>query len=153
MTTKTIASVRLALILTVTSAKAEIISVETAAGVIRVSSTLAPKMKAFIADIVANGFRGRIGCYAHGGHVPGSRHYSGNACDFETMRGVYPHPMLRNITAIAQQHGLRDGCSFRDCGHIDDGQQLARGHGRTRLASKGVQHADASFLIDRHGAR
>jgi len=127
MTTKTIASVGLALILTATAANAEIVKVETAAGTIQVSSTIAPKMQAFVADVVARGFKGRINCYARGGHVHGSRHYSGNACDFAQRGWGKTVAVMYRVADLAAKYGLRDGCTFKDCGHIDDGRPLQRG--------------------------
>jgi hypothetical protein len=32
--------------------------------------------------------------------------------------------------AIIARHGFRDGCSFNDCGHVDDGQPVR--HARRR---------------------
>ena len=60
------------------------IRVDTAAGPITVASHLASRFQALIADFVAHGYKPRrIGCLAHGGHVPNSRHYAGAACDFD----------------------------------------------------------------------
>jgi hypothetical protein len=33
---------------------------------------------------------------------------------------------MYHVAALAKKHGLRDGGSFRDWGHIDDGQRLSR---------------------------
>jgi hypothetical protein len=61
------------------------VTVATAAGIdITISKTMAPKMQAFIEDLVEMGYKPKtIHCYARHGHVRGSRHYSGNACDFD----------------------------------------------------------------------
>lgn len=110
-----------------------LVTVSTAAGIsVTVSPSFAPKITAFISDLVASGYKPRqIHCAASGGHVRGSRHYSGNACDFDQRGyGKTASPMY-HVAALARQHGLRDGGSFRDWGHIDDGEHLAR---RTRVA-------------------
>lgn len=109
-----------------------IVTVETAAGIpIRVAADFAEPIKAVIADLVARGIKPKqIHCLAHGGHVAGSRHYSGHACDFDFYRGCMgcSAKWTRHIGDIVARHGLRNGCSFGDCGHIDDGRQLARRH-------------------------
>jgi len=105
-----------------------IVTVATAAGIpIRVAASVASRFTGFIADLVANGYRpSHIGCYASGGHVPNSRHYAGAACDIDQRGwGKTAGPMY-HVAALAAKHGLRDGCSFRDCGHVDDGMNLRR---------------------------
>lgn len=107
-----------------------IVSVDTAAGIkIRVAADFAGPIKAVIADLVARGIKPKqIHCFATHGHVRGSRHYSGHACDFDFYRGCMgcSARWTRNIGDIVAAHGLRNGCSFGDCGHIDDGARLAR---------------------------
>lgn len=107
-----------------------LIKVNTAAGIsIKVSPAFAPKIQAVISDLVARGIKPKtIHCHATYGHVRGSRHYSGNACDFDFYKGCMgcSEKWTRKVGDIIAAHGLRDGCSFRDCGHIDDGAQLAR---------------------------
>lgn len=110
-----------------------IVTVATAAGPITVASHLAARFQALIADFVAHGYKPRrIGCLAHGGHVPNSRHYAGAACDFDQRGWGLTHPFMYHARAIIARHGFRDGCSFNDCGHVDDGQPLRhaqrRGH-------------------------
>lgn len=118
-----------------------LVTVPTAAGIrITVAASVAPRFQGFISDIVAAGYRPRhIGCYASGGHVPNSRHYAGAACDFDQSGWGRTASFMYHVRAIASAHGLRDGCSFRDCGHIDDGLNLHRwalrgayGRGRSR---------------------
>jgi hypothetical protein len=138
------------------------VTVQTAAGIpITVSSSFAPKVTAFIADLVASGYTPKsIRCYARGGHVHGSRHYSGNACDIDQHRRNGTARAMYHATAMATAHGLRDGCSFRDCGHVDDGQPLMRRRhydapGTTLVASARSRHhrragtAQASMPADR----
>ena len=105
-----------------------LVTVPTAAGIrITVAASVAPRFQGFISDIVAAGYRPRhIGCYASGGHVPNSRHYAGAACDFDQSGWGRTASFMYHVRAIASAHGLRDGCSFRDCGHIDDGLNLHR---------------------------
>jgi hypothetical protein len=105
-----------------------LVTVATAAGLdITVSKTMAPKMQAFIADLMEIGYRPKqIHCFAHRGHVRGSRHYSGNACDFDQTGWGKTAKMMYHVSVLAKLHGLRDGGSFRDWGHIDDGLPLSR---------------------------
>ena len=98
-------------------------TVSTAAGPITVASHLAGRFQALIADFVAAGYKPRsIGCAAHGGHVPNSRHYHGAACDFDQRGWGKTTNFMYHAHAIIAKHGFRDGCSFGDCGHVDDGQ-------------------------------
>ena len=93
----------------------------TAAGIdIRVSEKMAPKMQAFIADLMEIGYKPKqIHCFARRGHVHGSRHYSGNACDFDQRGWGKTAKMMYHVSVLAKLHGLRDGGSFRDWGHIE----------------------------------
>ena len=101
-----------------------LVNVQSAAGQITIAASFQHKIVPFIADVVARGFRGRVHCFARGGHVRGSLHYSGNACDFaQTGWGKTRAPMY-HVSDLTSKYGLRDGCSFRDCGHIDSGDHL-----------------------------
>ena len=113
-----------------------LITVQSAAGPITIAASFQHKIIPFIADVVARGFRGGVHCFARGGHVRGSLHYSGNACDFaQTGWGRTRAPMY-HVSDLTSKYGLRDGCTFRDCGHIDSGAPLggryfaARSHQR-----------------------
>jgi hypothetical protein len=59
-----------------------------------------------------------VGCYSRRGHVPGSNHYIGAACDIQTgwNRTI---PALYHAGKWIRQAGLYDGCDFGDCGHIE----------------------------------
>jgi len=59
-----------------------------------------------------------VGCYSRAGHVPGSNHYIGAACDIQTgwNRTI---PAMYHASKWIRQAGLYDGCSFGDCGHIE----------------------------------
>jgi hypothetical protein len=81
----------------------------TAAGRIIIACDLVDRMKGFIGDVVARGFRGRVHCFSLShSHVPRSLHFIGEACDF----------------------------AFRDCGHIDSGRAIARRGGDTLSARR-----------------
>jgi hypothetical protein len=109
------------------------IAVPTAAGItIRVAPSFAEKIVPFIAANVAAGRRFRqIHCLNFAkSHVKNSRHFSGNACDFR------PNPVGR----LAGQFGLRDGCSFRDCMHIDNGPLLSATYSAHRRRKHRMAH-------------
>ncbi len=109
-----------------------LVTVETAAGIpITVSPRFAPKMQAFVRALVARGYHPRaITCFASGGHAPRSLHYRGEACDFDQGGRGRTASTMYHITLLAAQFGLRDGCTFRDCGHIDAGPPLMPHHYR-----------------------
>ena len=102
--------------------------VETAAGItIKVAKSLAEKFQGFIKDIVEGGYAPKqIHCFASGGHVQYSRHYVGAACDFDQRGWGLTAPFMYHVSALAHKWGLRDGCVFKDCGHIDDGMIPSR---------------------------
>ena len=105
-----------------------LVTVATAAGIdITLSEKMAPKMQAFIADLMEIGYKPKqIHCFARRGHVRGSRHYTGNACDFDQRGWGKTAKMMYHVSVLAKLHDLRDGGSFRDWGHIDDGLPLSR---------------------------
>jgi hypothetical protein len=103
-----------------------VVTIETAANPITVASDIASPMRDLIGDLVAHGFRGHVTCLASG-HMPGSLHHSGNACDFAQLRRNVVAPgagVMYHASDIIAAHGLRDGCSFHDCGHVDSGGML-----------------------------
>ena len=53
-----------------------------------------------------------------GTRVAGSNHYIGAACDIQTGWNRGP-TFVYHMRDIIKQAGLYDGCSFRDCGHIE----------------------------------
>ena len=57
-------------------------------------------------------------CFARGGHVPGSNHYIGAACDNQYGWNKAPTYMY-HVGDLIRQAGLYDGCSFGDCGHVE----------------------------------
>ncbi len=139
----------LVLFLFAVPARADVIRVDTAGGPIVVSPTFAGKIKGFIADVVARGYKGYIHCHARGGHVRGSRHYSGNACDFAQTGWGKTVAVMYHVGDLAKKYGLRDGCSFKDCGHIDDGGHVG---GRVRYASRHhTRHAKRQDRVPQMG--
>jgi hypothetical protein len=104
-----------------------VVTIETAANPITVASGIAGAMRDLIGDLVAHGFRGHVTCLASG-HMPHSLHHSGEACDFAQLRRNVVAPgagVMYHASDIIAAHGLRDGCSFRDCGHVDNGPMLS----------------------------
>jgi|HubBroStandDraft_6_1064221.scaffolds.fasta_scaffold67187_2 hypothetical protein len=102
------------------------VTVETAANPITVAAGIAGPMRDLISDLVADGFRGHVTCQASG-HMPGSLHHTGEACDFAQLRRNVVAPgagIMYHASSIITAHGLRDGCSFHDCGHVDTGRML-----------------------------
>jgi hypothetical protein len=59
-----------------------------------------------------------VGCYARGHHVRGSNHYIGAACDIQTGWNRGPS-FVYHMGDIIKKAGLYDGCSFKDCGHVE----------------------------------
>jgi len=114
-----------------------LVTISTAAGPIRVAAHLASRFQALIADFVAHGYNPRsVHCHANGGHVPNSRHYAGAACDFDQRGWGLTTGFMYRARSIIAKHGFRDGCSFNDCGHVDDGGSVryaARKHRGERV--------------------
>ena len=105
-----------------------LVTVHSAAGPITVNAAHASQFVGAIADLVAAGFRGPVHCYARGGHVRHSLHYTGEACDFAQTgrnRVASGAGIMYHAHAILAHWGLRDGCTFHDCGHADTGRTYA----------------------------
>lgn len=121
-----------------------LVTVKTAIGqVITVSASIKDRMLAFIADLPAHGYTPRrVSCYASGGHVTHSRHYSGNACDFDGSISIAPFFRTAEAEKLIRAHGLHSGCDYvlhgvRDCGHVDDRVGFAgRKHRRRQVARR-----------------
>jgi len=111
------------------------VTVSTAAGPITVAADAADKFVSLTNDLVAHGFHGSVTCAATG-HMPNSLHHSGRACDFAQTARNRTVGVMYHAAAIIAAHGLRDGCSFGDCGHVDTGTPL-EGH---RLAAASSRH-------------
>jgi hypothetical protein len=117
-----------------------VVTVQTAAGPITVASGIADQMRALIADLVAHGYRGHVTCLASG-HMPHSLHHTGEACDFAQLsrnRVAAGAGIMYHAHAIIAAHGLRDGCSFHDCGHVDSGRMSF--HARAQYIPGGMAH-------------
>jgi hypothetical protein len=124
-----------------------LVTVSSAAGPITVNSAHASQFVGAIAELVAAGFRGPVHCYASSGHVRHSLHYTGEACDFAQLarnRVASGAGIMYHAHTILAHWGLRDGCTFHDCGHADTGRNFAaltRRHyadtPRRRYAEKG----------------
>lgn len=110
-----------------------LVTVPTAAGIsITVASNLASKFQGFINDLHSEGYNPHhLGCYASGGHVTHSNHYHGGACDFDQSGRNKTASRMYHVSALAAKWGLRDGCTFHDCGHIDDGVNVGWHTGTT----------------------
>jgi hypothetical protein len=105
-----------------------LVTVKSAAGPITVNAAHASQFLGAISDLVAAGFRGPVHCYARSGHVRHSLHYTGEACDFAQLgrnRVASGAGIMYHAHAILARWGLRDGCTFHDCGHADTGRTFA----------------------------
>ena len=97
-----------------------LVTVNTAAGIkITVHPAFAHKFQALIASLVAQGHKPRfITCYARG-HVSGSNHHWGGACDIDQTAWNRTSGFMYHAGNAIRSAGLYDGCSFRDCGHVE----------------------------------
>ncbi len=86
-----------------------------------------------------------IGCRSRG-HMPGSKHHWGGACDFSQRRRNVTQSFMYRVSAIAARFGLVDGCEWSrkrgerytgpDCGHIEvPGPNIARRNESYRMAA------------------
>lgn len=100
--------------------KSRLVTVATAAGIkITVHPAFAAQFQAFIADLVSQGHKPRfITCYARG-HVSGSNHHWGGACDVDQTGWNRTSAFMYHAGNTIRANGLYDGCSFRDCGHVE----------------------------------
>ena len=103
---------------------ADLVTVKVANGSnITIAGSVAARFQGFITDVVERGFKGPIHCFAKGGHVHRSNHYWGGACDFAQRGWGKTVGVMYHVADLARKWGLRDGCSFGDCGHIDASQE------------------------------
>lgn len=101
----------------------------------------------FINDVEAGGsFIRDLGCKSSG-HMPGSKHHWGGACDFEQARRNVTSKVMYAVTDIARKWGLVDGCTWQkqrgerytgpDCGHIEvPGSNIARRNPNYKVAGR-----------------
>lgn len=96
------------------------IRVQTAYGIsICVDPTHASKFVAFFASLKARGCEVKeIVCQAYG-HAPGSNHIGGGACDVDQRSRNRTSACMYHASDLIRAAGLYDGCSFRDCGHVE----------------------------------
>ena len=96
------------------------------------------------------------------GTVRGSLHPSGNALDINQYARNRTRPSVpaHISNAAADACGVISGArwGYADNGHwnLGNGERQTRDASRrhkVRYAQRGVQHADASFAVDRHGVR
>jgi hypothetical protein len=95
-----------------------------------------------------------IGCYTRGGHMPGSKHYRGLACDFDQTKRNVTSAFMYHVTPLAKLVGLTDGATWPrltherytgpDAGHIEvpsDGETIsATRHSRRHYAHRHHRH-------------
>ncbi|HEX8809616.1 MAG TPA: hypothetical protein VF760_11545 [Xanthobacteraceae bacterium] len=123
-----------------------LVHVGTRAGVITVNADYAWRFREFINALPYT--PRSVHCFAAHGHVRHSLHHIGAACDIDQGRRNSTAAPMYHIAALAHQFGLRDGCSFRDCGHVDIG--LHR-YPVTRIAHhKGHHHHYVQAAARRH---
>src|SRR5579871_695315 len=84
-----------------------VVTVSTAAGRITVASDAADKFVSLTNDLVAHGFHGSVTCLASG-HMPGSLHHTGHACDFAQTARNRTVALMYHVADIIAAHGLRD---------------------------------------------
>src|SRR5262249_969974 len=99
------------------------VTVQTAYGFnITVHPAYASKFQKFFALLKERGYKVPANitrCWApQGTHVPGSNHYIGAACDIQTGWNRGPE-FVYHMNDIVTQAGLYNGCTFRDCGHVE----------------------------------
>ncbi len=113
-----------------------LVEVQTAAGIkIAVAGNNAWRFVGFVGDLVAlRSYRPRqIHCFATGGHVSNSNHYTGNACDVDQRGWGLTASTMYHVRDLTKKWGLRDGCTFRDCGHVDVPRNTAARRERLNL--------------------
>lgn len=118
------------------------IRVDTAYGIsICVDPTYASKFQSFFSALKESGCAVKeIGCQAYG-HVRGSNHIGGGACDVDQRRKNVTSACMRNAGSLIRAAGLYDGCSFGDCGHVEAMRGLGH-YGDTRTyAARSHRHA------------
>lgn len=100
-----------------------LVTVQTAYGFnITVHPAYASKFLKFFALLKEHGYKVPANitrCWApRGTHVAGSNHYIGAACDIQTGWNRGP-AFVYHMDDIVKQAGLYNGCTFRDCGHVE----------------------------------
>jgi hypothetical protein len=106
-----------------TNGNSLMVRVQTAYGFnITVHPAYANKFQKFFALLKERGYKvpaHMTKCWApHGTHVAGSNHYIGAACDIQTGWNRGPE-FVYHMDDIVKKAGLYNGCTFRDCGHVE----------------------------------
>jgi hypothetical protein len=99
------------------------VTVQTAYGFnITVHPAYASKFLKFFALLKERGYKVSANitkCWTpQGTRVAGSNHYIGAACDIQTGWNRGPN-FVYHMNDIVEQAGLYNGCTFRDCGHVE----------------------------------
>jgi hypothetical protein len=99
------------------------VKVQTAYGFnITVHPAYASKFQKFFALLKERGYKVPAAitkCWSpRGTRVAGSNHYIGAACDIQTGWNRGPE-FVYHMDDIVKQAGLYNGCTFRDCGHVE----------------------------------
>ena len=99
------------------------VKVQTAYGfTITVHPAYASKFQKFFALLKERGYKVPAAitkCWSpRGTRVAGSNHYIGAACDIQTGWNRGPE-FIYHMDDIVKQAGLYNGCTFRDCGHVE----------------------------------
>lgn len=115
-----------------------------------VDRRFASRFQRLIAELVRHGYKPRsIVCYARG-HTYGSNHDGGGACDIDQRARNKTARMMYHARALIQAAGLFDGCTFRDCGHVEAIRGLCnygQCHGRTLSAKRRHRTKHATVLL------
>lgn len=101
-----------------------------------VDPRFAERFLTFFAGLKARGVRvTSIVCQAYG-HAPGSNHIGGGACDVNQRARNRTIPAMYHAGDLIRAAGLYDGCSFRDCGHVEAMRGLGNYGSRTFAARR-----------------
>lgn len=109
---------------------------QTAYGIsICVDPKYADKFVAFTQELHDAGCKIKeIVCQAYD-HTPGSNHIGGGACDYDQSGKNKTSSCLYHAGSMIRSAGLYDGCSFRDCGHVEAMRGLGN-YGSRHYASR-----------------
>ncbi len=112
----------------------------------------ADKFVAFFSSLKASGCHVReIVCQAYG-HRPGSNHVGGGACDVDQRAKNRTSSCMYHAGDMIKEAGLFDGCSFRDCGHVEAMRGLGH-YGATRVYAARRSHHHYAAVRRHHRVR
>jgi hypothetical protein len=123
------------------------VRVQTAYGIsVCVDPRHSAKFLAFFASLKARGCEVHsIVCQAYG-HAPGSNHIGGGACDVDQRARNRTSACMYHAGDLIRAAGLYDGCSFRDCGHVEAMRGLGN-YGTTRTYAARSHHRRHSRVV------